>query len=66
MKLTSGFILDVIDKLYVLVTNNPKGGPAHALLSLGSGVEIEIIVRCPGDLSESTSYPVLTDNTVDL
>lgn len=61
MKLTPGLIMDVVDQLYVLVTNNPKGGPAHALLSLGSGIEIEIIVRRPDDLSESTSYPALTD-----
>lgn len=61
MKLTSGFILDVIDTLYVRQRENPNSKATHGLLELSSGFSIEIIVRPPEHLSESTSQQDLTD-----
>lgn len=61
MKLSAGFIMDVIDTLYVRQCENPNSKATHALLDLASGFTIEIIVRPPEHLSESTTQPALTD-----
>ena len=61
MKLTAGFIMDVVDTLYVRQCENPNSKATHALLELASGFSIEIIVRPPEHLSESTSQPALAD-----
>lgn len=61
MKLTANFLLDLIDTLYVQQANSPRSKATHGLITLGSGFEIEIIVRSPENLSESTKQQALTD-----